>query len=89
MNPELESLLLEHFKSFKASQDLIERKLDELGHRIRSLETAFEKSQEEPHIAAGDGAHPDHRPDAKAILPSQSEHILAQAGIGTVPGHRD
>jgi hypothetical protein len=88
MNPELESLLLDHLKSFQASQEQIERKLDELGHRISSLETVVAKVQEEPGIVAGDGAHPDHRPKVKTILPSQSEHILAQAGIGSVPGRR-
>ncbi len=90
MTNEIETLLLEQLRSFKAGQDQIERKLEELMTRIGSLESAVAsaKTPEEPRIAAGDGAHPDHRPDAMTILPSQGEHILSQAGITSVPGRR-
>ncbi|WP_116401296.1 hypothetical protein [Methylovirgula sp. 4M-Z18] len=86
MASEIETLLLEQLKSFKAGQDQIERKLEELAARIGKLETAIADAQ--PHIHAGDGAHPDRRPDPEAILPSEAEDILIRAGVNSVPGRR-
>lgn len=86
MASEIETLLLEQLKSFKAGQDQIERKLENLATRIGKLEKVIADTQ--PHIAAGDGAHPDHRPDREAILPSEAEDILIRAGVNSVPGRR-
>ena len=39
MVDEIESLMLEHLKRFQAALDRVERKLDDLNHRVGNLES--------------------------------------------------